>query len=167
MAESTQHKLDRVRTPRVQITYDVEIGGAVQKKELPLVVGVLADLSGKPEKPLPKLKERKFVEIDGENFDTVMAACAPRLAYMVENKLSKAGGQMGAELHFSSMDDFEPANLVKQVPALKKLLEARGKLNDLIAKLDGNDNLDAKLKEIVANTEALKTIKTQGGTVSE
>jgi type VI secretion system protein ImpB len=167
MAESTQHKLDRVRPPRVQITYDVEIGGAVQKKELPLVVGVLADLSGKPEKPLPKLKERKFVEIDGENFDSVMAACAPRLAYMVENKLSKTGGQIGAELHFNSMDDFEPANLVKQVPALKKLLEARGKLNDLIAKLDGNDNLDAKLKEIVANTEALKTIKSQGGTVSE
>ena len=167
MPESTQHKLDRVRPPRVQITYDVEIGGALQKKELPLVVGVLADLSGKPEKPLPKLKDRKFVEIDGDNFDAVMTACAPRLAYQVENKLGGKAGLIGAELHFKSMEDFTPMSVVNQVPALKKLLEARGKLNDLIAKLDGNDDLDAKLQEIVANTEALKTIKSEGGTVSE
>jgi type VI secretion system protein ImpB len=165
MAESTQHKLDRVRSPRVQITYDVEVGGAFQKKELPLVVGVLADLSGKPSQPLPKLKDRKFVEIDRDNFNTVLAASTPRLAYQVPNKLTKAGGFVNAELKFSNMEDFEPQNLVKQVPALKKLLEARGKLNDLLGKLDGNDDLDAKLQEIVANTESLKKIKTEGGTV--
>src|SRR5271163_3419574 len=117
MAESTQHKLDRVRRPRVQITYDVEVGGAIQKKELPLVVGVLADLSGKPSQPLPKLKDRKFVEIDRDNFNAVMAASTPRLAYQVPNKLTKAGGFVNAELKFSSMEDFEPQNLVKQVPA--------------------------------------------------
>src|ERR1700743_1707753 len=89
MAESTQHKLDRIRSPRVQITYDVEIGGAIQKKELPLVVGVMADLSGKPDKPLPKLKERKFVSIDRDNFNEVMASFTPRIAVQVPNKLSK------------------------------------------------------------------------------
>jgi type VI secretion system protein ImpB len=167
MPESTQHKLDRVRPPRVQITYDVEIGGAIQKKELPLVVGVLADLSGKPDKPLPRLKDRKFVEIDRDNFDAVLAASTPRLAYSVPNKLTKAGGFVNTELHFNSMEDFEPLNVVKQIPAMKKLLEARGKLNDLLAKLDGNDDLDAKLQEIVANTESLKKIKSEGGTVSE
>jgi type VI secretion system protein ImpB len=166
MAESTQHKLDRVRRPRVQITYDVEVGGAIQKKELPLVVGVMADLSGKPANPLPKLKERKFVEIDLENFDAVMAASTPRLALSVPNKLSSAGGFVNAELFFNSMEDFNPDKIVHQVPALKKLLEARGKLNDLLGKLDGNDDLDAKLQEIVSNTEALKTIKKEGGTVN-
>lgn len=167
MAESTQHKLDRVRPPRVQITYDVEIGGALQKKELPLVIGVLADVSGKPVTPLPKLKERKFVEIDRDNFDQVLAASTPRLAFQVENKLTKAGGFINTELIFSSMEDFEPLGLVNQVPALKKLLEARGRLNDLLGKLDGNDDLDAKLQEIVANTESLKKIKSEGGTASE
>jgi len=167
MPESTQHKLDRIRSPRVQITYDVEIGGAIQKKELPLVVGVLADLSGKPDKPLPKLKERKFVSIDRDNFDDVMASSTPRLAVQVPNKLSKAGGFLNTELRFNSMGDFEPLSIVKQVPAMKKLLEARGRLNDLLGKLDGNDDLDAKLQEIVANTESLKKIKSEGGTVSE
>jgi type VI secretion system protein ImpB len=167
MPESTQHKLDRIRSPRVQITYDVEIGGAIQKKELPLVVGVLADLSGKPEKPLPKLKERKFVSIDRDNFNDVMASSTPRIAVQVPNKLSKAGGFMNTELRFNSMEDFEPLNVVKQIPAMKKLLEARGRLNDLLGKLDGNDDLDAKLQEIVANTESLKKIKSEGGTVSE
>ena len=167
MPESTQHKLDRIRSPRVQITYDVEIGGAIQKKELPLVVGVMADLSGKPDKPLPKLKERKFVSIDRDNFNDVMASSTPRLAVQVPNKLSKAGGFLNTELRFNSMEDFEPLSIVKQVPAMKKLLEARGRLNDLLGKLDGNDDLDAKLQEIVANTESLKKIKSEGGTVSE
>jgi len=167
MAESTQHKLDRVRRPRVQITYDVEVGGAIQKKELPLVVGVLADLSGKPDKPLPRLKDRKFVEIDRDNFNSVLAASTPRVAFQVQNKLTKAGGFLNTELRFKSMDDFEPLQIVNQVPAMKKLLEARGKLNDLLGKLDGNDDLDAKLQEIVSNTESLKKIKSEGGTVSE
>jgi type VI secretion system protein ImpB len=167
MAESTQHKLDRVRSPRVQITYDVEIGGAIQQKELPLVVGVLADLSGKPDKPLPKLKDRKFVEIDRDNFNNVLSSFTPRIAFAVPNKMTKAGGFVNTELRFKSMEDFEPLNVVNQIPAMKKLLEARGKLNDLLGKLDGNDELDAKLQEIVANTESLKKIKSEGGTVSE
>jgi type VI secretion system protein ImpB len=166
MSNSTQHKLDRIRPPRVQITYDVEIGGAIEKKELPLVIGVLADLSGKPEAPLPKLKERGFVEIDRDNFNDVMASVAPRAAFPVENKLSKDGGFLNAELRFREIDDFSPAQLVHQVPALKKLFEARGRLSDLLAKLDGNDNLDSALQQIVNDTEALKKIKSEGATVN-
>ena len=162
MAESTQHKLDRIRPPRVQITYDVEIGGAIQKKELPLVIGVLSDLSGKPENPLPKLKERGFVEVDRDNFNEVLASIGPRLAFPVDNKLSKEGGVMNAELHFKCMDDFSPVSVVKQVPALKKLFDARGKLSDLLAKLDGNDDLDGQLQKIVNDTDALKKLKSEG-----
>jgi len=167
MSTSTQHKLDRVRPPRVQITYDVEIGGAIQKKELPLVIGVLADLSGKPETPLPKLKERGFVEIDRDNFNDVLASIAPRAAVSVQNKLTPEGGFVKAELKFRHIDDFAPESLVKQVPALKKLVEARGKLSDLLAKLDGNDELDGMLQKIVQDTDALKQIKTQGAPVNE
>src|SRR5438105_2680269 len=162
MAESTQHKLDRVRPPRVQITYDVEIGGAIEKKELPLVIGVLADLSGKPETPLPKLKERGFVEIDRDNFNDVMASITPRLAFAVENKLSNDGSYLNSELIFRSIEDFSPDNLVNQVPALKKLFEARGRLSDLLAKLDGNDELDGALQQVVSDTDALKKIKSEG-----
>jgi len=162
MPESTQHKLDRIRPPRVQITYDVEIGGAIQKKELPLVIGVMADLSGKPEAPLPKLKERGFVEIDRDNFNDVLASIAPRLAVSVENKLSKDGGNINAELRFRNMEDFSPVALVNQVPALKKLFDARNRLSDLLAKLDGNDDLDGALQQIVNDTDALKKIKSEG-----
>src|SRR3954462_9433159 len=105
--ESTQHKLDRVRPPRVHITYDVEIGGAIELKELPFVVGVLGDFSGKPDQPLPRLKERKFVEIDRDNFDQVLAGMKPRLTYRVDNKLTKAGTKMNIELRFNSIEDFE------------------------------------------------------------
>jgi len=166
MSNSTQHKLSRVRPPRVQITYDVEIGGAIEKKELPLVIGVLSDLSGKPEAPLPKLKERGFVEIDRDNFNDVLASIGPRLAFSVENKLSKEGGFMNAELRFRELDDFSPVSLVNQVPALKKLFEARGKLSDLLAKLDGNDELDGALQQIVNDTESLKKIKSEGAPVN-
>ena len=154
MSLSTQHKLDRIRPPRVQITYDVEIGGAIEKKELPLVIGVLADLAGKPETPLPKLKERGFVEIDRDNFNDVLASIQPRLAFSVPNKLSGQGGFVNAELRFKSIDDFNPVNLVQQVPALKKLFDARNRLSDLLAKLDGNDDLDGALQQIVNDTEA-------------
>jgi len=166
MPESTQHKLDRVRPPRVQITYDVEIGGAIEKKELPLVIGILADLSGKPEAALPKLKERGFVEIDRDNFDDVMASIGPRLAFSVENKLANDGSYVNAELRFRSMEDFSPPNLVAQVPALKKLLDARNRLSDLLAKLDGNDELDGALQQIVNDTDALKKIKSEGATAN-
>lgn len=162
MPESTQHKLDRVRPPRVQITYDVEIGGAIEKKELPLVIGVLADLSGKPETAPAKLKERGFVEIDRDNFNDVMASIGPRLAFSMENKLTGDGSYVNAELKFRSMDDFGPVNLIEQVPALKKLFAARNRLSDLLAKLDGNDELDDTLQQIVNDTDSLKKIKSEG-----
>ena len=166
MPESTQHKLDRIRPPRVQITYDVEIGGAIEKKELPLVIGVLADLSGKPEAPLPKLKERGFVEIDRDNFNDVLASIAPRAAFAVENKLAKDGSYLNTELHFRSMEDFSPVNIVAQVPALKRLFDARNRLSDLLAKLDGNDELDGALQQIVGDTDSLKKIKSEGATTN-
>jgi type VI secretion system protein ImpB len=161
MAESTQHKLDRVRPPRVQITYDVEIGGAIVMKELPFVVGIMSDLSGKPEEPLPKLKQRKFVEIDRDNFNDVLASSKPRLTFQVDNKLVDDGSKLNIELKFSHMDDFNPVNVLKQVEPLNKLFEARGRLSDLIGKLDGNDDLDKLLQDIVENTEGLKEIKAQ------
>ena len=152
MSESTQHVLTRVRPPRVKITYDVEIGNAIQKKELPFIVGVLADLSGKPEQPLPKLKERKFVEIDRDNFDDVLAAIGPRLAFRVENKLKPDSSDMfNILLKFEEMEDFSPVSVVKQIAPLKELYEARNRLRDLLAKLDGNDDLDAVLTGIVAD----------------
>ncbi|MGB0911715.1 MAG: type VI secretion system contractile sheath small subunit, partial [Nitrospirales bacterium] len=119
--ESTQHKLDRIRSPRVHITYDVETGGAIQMKELPFVMGVLSDLSGKPEDPLPKLKDRKFVEIDRDNFNSVLKGMKPRLVYNVENKLKDDDSKMGVELRFDSMDDFEPEQVVNQIEPLKQL----------------------------------------------
>jgi len=163
MAESTQHKLDRVRPPRVQITYDVEIGGAIEMKELPFVVGIMSDLSGKPEEPLPKVKERKFVEIDRDNFNDVLTASKPRLSFQVDNKLVDDGSKLNIELNFNHMDDFNPVNVLKQVEPLSKLFEARQRLSDLIGKLDGNDDLDKLLQDIVANTESLKEIKAQTG----
>lgn len=159
MAESTQHKLDRVRPPRVQITYDVEIGGAIEKKELPLVVGVLADLSGKPEAPLPKLGERRFVSIDRDNFNEVLASLAPRTTLQVDNTLSGDGSKLNVELRFSHIDDFDPAKLVGQVAPLRRLFEARQRLRDLLTKLDGNDDLDSLLQQVVANTGELEEIK--------
>ena len=158
MPQSTQHKLDRVRPPRVQITYDVETGGAIQKKDLPLVVGILADLSGKPENPLPHLKERKFVEIDRDNFNNVMASIAPRVVVSPENKLVKDGDRLNVALNFRNIDDFNPLNVVKQVEALRKLYEARQHLSDLLAKLDGNDYLDSLLRQAAQNPEELKQI---------
>lgn len=159
MAESTQHKLDRVRPPRVQITYDVEIGDAIEKKELPLVVGILADLSGKPETPLAKMSERRFVEIDRDNFNEVLASTAPRLAVQVDNSISGDGSKLNVELNFSHFDDFDPVNLVKQVTPLRRLYEARQRLRDLLTKLDGNDDLDKLLQDVVANTEGLQEIR--------
>jgi type VI secretion system protein ImpB len=159
MPESTQHKLDRIRPPRVQITYDVEIGGAIQKKELPLVMGILADLSGKPEEALPKLKDRKFVEIDRDNFNDILKSITPRMTAQVDNKLSKEGGKTNIELKFRHMDDFSPLNIVMQVEALHKLFESRQKLNDLLAKLDGNDTLDQMLQTVTGNADEMKQLK--------
>lgn len=163
MADTTQHKLKRIRPPRVKITYDVEIGDAIQKKELPFVVGVLADLSGKPETALPPLKRRKFVAIDRDNFNDVLKSSAPRLAFQVENRLSDEEGKVNVELKFSSLDDFNPTNVLQQVEPLRKLFEIRQKLSDLLTKLDGNDDLDRLLQEVVVNTEGLKALTAPSG----
>jgi type VI secretion system protein ImpB len=161
--ESTQHKLDRVRSPRVHITYDVEVGDAIETKEIPFVVGVMADLSGKPDDPLPKMMERKFVEIDRDNFDNVLEGMKPRLAFRVDNKLTEGDTKIPVELRFKSLDDFHPESVVQQVPPLKKLVEARLRLSDLLSKLDGNEKLDQILRDVITNTESLQKIGEEAG----
>jgi type VI secretion system protein ImpB len=159
MSESTQKKLLRVRPPRVQITYDVETGGAIEKKELPLVVGILSDLAGKQEQPMAPIKSRKFVEIDRDNFNDVMASISPRLAFQVDNQLKDDDTKLNVVLQFRKIDDLRPEAIVQQVEPLRKLFEARQRLNDLIGKLDGNDDLDALLQDVAANTESQQKIK--------
>ncbi len=159
MAESIQHKLDRVRPPRVQITYDVEIGDAIQTKELPFIFGILADLSGKRADALPPLKQRKFVEIDRDNFNQVLASINPRLAFQADNRLSKDDTKLNVELRFSDIDDFEPTAVIKQIAPLRKLFEARLRLRDLLTKLDGNDDLDGLLRDVIENTEKQKALR--------
>lgn len=156
--ESLQHKLDRVRPPRVHITYDVEVGGAIELKELPFVVGVMGDFVGKPEEPLPALKNRKFVEIDPDNFNQVLAGMKPRVSFNVENKLQNDGSKVGVELKFNNIEDFEPDNVVQQVDPLRKLVEARQKLSDLRSKMDGNDKLESLLNDVVANADKQKQL---------
>jgi type VI secretion system protein ImpB len=156
--ESLQHKLDRVRPPRVHITYDVETGGAIELKELPFVVGVMGDFVGKPEEPLPALKNRKFVEIDPDNFNQVLAGMKPRVAFNVENKLQNDGSKIGVDIKFNSIEDFEPDNVVQQVEPLRKLVEARQKLSDLRSKMDGNDKLENLLNDVVANADKQKQL---------
>ncbi|MEO0318841.1 MAG: type secretion system contractile sheath small subunit [Pseudomonadota bacterium] len=158
MAESLQKWMGRNRPPRVQITYDVEIGDAVEKRELPLVVGVLADLAGKPASAPPKMKDRRFVEIDRDNFDEIMAKIAPRLDMSVPDTM-KGDGNLKVELNFKQFSDFHPEAIVQQVPRLQKLLQARLELRDLLAKLDGNDDLDGLLANVVKNTDGLKEIR--------
>ena len=157
--ESLQHKLDRVRPPRVQITYDVEVGGAIELKELPFVIGVMGDFVGKSEEPLPALKNRKFVEIDADNFNQVLAGMKPRLAYTVDNKLQDDGSKMGVELKFENIEDFEPDNIVQQVEPLRKLIEARQKLTDLRSKMDGNEKLESLLEDIISDEGKQKELK--------
>ncbi len=155
--DSVQKRLQKVRPPRVQLTYDVEIGDAIEKKELPFVVGVLGDFSGQPdpENPLPKLKDRKFVNVDLDNIDDVMKGMAPKASYRVKNKLSPEGGEFGVNLAFEKVEDFRPESVVQQVEPLRRLLEARSKLSDLRNKLAGNDKLEDLLGEVLASTEKL------------
>jgi len=162
--ESTQKKLSRVRPPRVQITYDVEIGDAIETKELPFVMGVLGDYSGHRKEPPAKLKEasRKFVQIDRDNFDEVLKGMAPRLVMKVDNKLANDDSQLGVELNFESLADFEPQNVAKQVEPLNKLVAARQRLSELRNKMAGNDKLEALLDDIVQDTEKLQQISKSG-----
>jgi type VI secretion system protein ImpB len=159
--ESTQHKLDRVRSPRVHITYDVETGGAIELKELPCVVGVVGDFTGQPTEPLPKLKDRKFTEVNPDNFDSVLEGMKPHLAFSVENKLSDEpdAPNLKVDLNFKSMDDFEPENVARQIKPLKELLDLRQRLSDLRGSLQGNDKLEELLLDAVGNTEKLDKLK--------
>src|SRR5437773_1973433 len=162
---STQHKLDRVRPPRVHVTYDVEIGDAIELKELPFVMGVLGDFTGQPTEPLPRLRDRKFVEVNPDNFDSVLEGMKPHLAFSVENKLSEDSNapQLKVDLHFKSLDDFAPENVAKQVKPLKELLDLRTKLSDLRGNLQGNDKLEEVLLDAVGNTEKLAKLKGEMG----
>jgi len=161
--ESLQKKIGRVRPPRVQITYDVETNGAIEKKELPFVAGVLADLSGDPATPLPAVKERKFVQVDRDNFDKVLAKIEPRLVFKVDNKLSDDDTKISVELKFRSMEDFEPQRLAEQVEPLRKLIELRRKLANLRSSLYGNDKLDKMLQDILQNDQELDKLRGEVG----
>lgn len=168
MSESLQHKLDRVRRPRVQITYDVETNGAMQKVELPFVVGVMADLSGQPKEALKVLRDRKFVNIDRDNFNEVLERSAPRLAMKVDNKLTGQGdSKLAVELNFKHIDDFEPARVAEQVPALKEMLEMRQRLTQLLSKMEGNDKLEQLLADVMQNTEKAMALAKEMGIESE
>jgi len=156
-------KLERVRKPRVHITYDVETGGAAVKKELPFVVGVMGDFSGNPTQPLKPLKDRKFTQIDRDNFNDILSKIAPELNMKVENTLSKDGGEMAVSLKFNSMEDFEPGRIVEQVEPLKKLLETRNKLNDLLSKADRSEELEGLLEDVLKNSKQLDQLKGELG----
>ena len=164
--ESTQHKIDRVRPPRVQITYDVEIGDAIELKELPFVMGVLGDFTGQPVEPLPRLRDRKFVEVNPDNFDQVLEGMKPHLAFSVENILSEDSdaGQLKVDLKFSSLDDFNPENVAKQVKPLKELLDLRTRLSDLRGTLQTNEKLEEALMDAIKDTGKMDKLKAEFGT---
>jgi type VI secretion system protein ImpB len=159
--ESIQKRLQKVRPPRVQMTYDVEIGDAIEKKELPFVVGVVGDFGGQSELEQKKLRDRKFVNVDNDNFDEVLKAVEPRAVFRVANKLSEKGGEFAVDLKFKSIDDFRPESVVQQVEPLRKLLEARTKLADLRNKLAGNEKLEDILSEVLSSTEKLDALSKQ------
>ncbi|WP_207480974.1 type VI secretion system contractile sheath small subunit [Arenibaculum pallidiluteum] len=161
--ESVHDKLARVRKPRVHITYQVETEGAEIERELPFVVGVLGDFSGDPTQPLKPLSERKFTLIDRDNFDEVMGRMAPGLAMRVENALRDDGTELPVQLAFRSMQDFEPARVADQVPALKSLLETRDKLRDLLSKADRSENLEGLLEQILRDGDELKRLASELG----
>jgi type VI secretion system protein ImpB len=163
MSASIHDKLNRVRKPRVHITYEVETEGAQIVRELPFVVGVLGDFSGDPTQPLRPLSERKFIQIDRDNFNDVMARLAPGLNLKVDNKLADDGTQMAVDLKFNSIEDFEPGRVVDQVPALKALLDTRNKLRDLMSKVDRSEELETLLEQVLKNEGELKSLSGQLG----
>jgi len=160
---STQHKLDRVRPPRVHITYDVEVGNAIEMKELPFVMGVLGDFSGQPSQPLPRLRDRKFVEVNPDNFHQVLEGMKSHLAFSVENKLSEEpdAPQLKVDLNFKSLDDFSPENVVMQVKPLRELMDLRTKLSDLRGTLQGNEKLEEILMDAVSDSTKLDRLRTE------
>ena len=166
---SIHDKLSRVRKPRVHISYQVETGGAEVERELPFVMGVMGDFSGNPTTPLKPLKDRKFVQIDRDNFNDVMNNISPELNMKVENTLSEEGGEMAVSLKFKSLEDFDPTRIVNQVEPLKKLLETRNKLNDLMSKVDRSEELEGILEKVLQNKESLEALSGQlgGGAAAE
>ena len=156
-------KLNRVRKPRVHISYDVETEGAAIQRELPFVVGVMGDFAGDPTEPLKPLGDRKFVQIDRDNFNDVMARIAPGLNIKVDNTLAADGSQMAVNLKFRSMDDFEPSKVADQVPALKALLETRSKLRDLMSKADNSEELEGLLEEVLKDKSKLDALSAELG----
>ena len=157
--DSVHDKLKKVRKPRVHITYDVETEGAVEVKELPFVVGVMGDFSGDPTEPLAPLKDRKFIQIDRDNFDQVLRRMAPGARFRVENTLAGDGSEMVVDLKFQSIEDFEPGRVIDQVPPLKRLLETRNKLRDLMTKADGSEQLENLLESILKDQTQLDRLK--------
>jgi type VI secretion system protein ImpB len=165
-SESVQKKLERVRPPRVNISYEVETGGAIELKELPFVMGVLGDFTGQPAEPLAKLKDRKFVDVNPDNFDDVLKSMRPHLSFKVENKLSEESepGKLGVELTFESLDDFSPERVAQQVKPLREMLDLRTKLADLRGSLQGNDKLEEILQSTLGDEDKMKRLKTEMGT---
>lgn len=160
---SIHQQLERVRKPRVHITYDVETEGATVQKELPFVVGVIGDFSGDPTEKLKPLGDRKFTQIGRDNFDKVMAGMTPGLKLRVENTLAKDGSELALDLKFKSMGDFEPGKVVEQVAPLKKLLDTRNQLRDLLSKADRSEELENLLEHVLQNTDELKRLGEQLG----
>lgn len=165
--ESVQKKLQRIRPPRVQLTYDVEVGDGKEIKELPFVVGVMGDFSAASEVEKTKLKDKKFINVDLENIDEVMESLAPRASFQVENTISEEGGHMGVDLTFKSMLDFRPENIVQQVDPLRKLVEAREKLTDLRNKISNSEKLEDLLDEVLKNTEQVRQLSKEAGVENE
>src|SRR3954447_16225437 len=157
MAQSSQKFIARNRAPRVQIEYDVELYGAQKKVQLPFVMGVLSDLSGKPTEPLPPVADRKFLEIDVDNFDSRMKAIRPRAAFQVPNTLT-GEGNISVDISFESMDDFSPAAVAKKVDALNKLLQARTELSNLLTYMDGKDGAEALIGKLLNDPDLMKTL---------
>jgi type VI secretion system protein ImpB len=154
---SSQKFIARNRAPRVQIEYDVEIYGAEKKVELPFIMGVMADLSGKPEEPLPSVDQRKFLEIDVDNFDDRLKGCKPRVAFQVPNTLTGEGNMM-VDLSFESMDDFSPGAVARKVDALNQLLTARNQLSNLVTYMDGKSGAEALVAKLLQDPALLKTL---------
>ncbi|GAC1346831.1 MAG: type VI secretion system contractile sheath small subunit [Acetobacteraceae bacterium] len=163
MSGSVHDKLNRVRKPRVHITYEVETEGAEIQRELPFVVGVMGDFSGDPTAPLKPMGDRKFVQIDRDNFNDVMASMNPGLKLKVDNTLAADGTQMAVDLKFNKMDDFEPARVAAQVPALAALMETRAKLRDLMSKVDRSEELETLLEKVLRSDAELKTLSGELG----
>ena len=165
MSGSTQKKLERVRPPRINISYEVETGGAIEMKELPFLMGVMGDFTGHATEPLPRLKDRKFVEVTPDNFDDVLASMKPHLGFTVENKLSEDpnSAKLGVDLHFRSMEDFKPDAVAQQVKPLRELLELRTELANLRANLQTNEKLDEVLQDTLGDSDKMDRLRAELG----